>query len=547
MKMKKKSSCKNRISCFKRGFCIVFIFILLVGQTSFLVPTYVKAEPENAADTSEPENAADTDGAADMGDAAAPEESADNEEESDLWPEGIPKSQIAAESACLMDVNSGAVLYEKNARKAQFPASITKVMTCLVALENSSLSENVTFSSDAVYGIEPGSAHIAAEVGEVMTMEQCYYGMLLPSANEVCLAVAEHIGGSKEKFADMMNEKAEELGCVNSHFVNPNGLHDENHYTCAYDMALIARAAYQYETFRTVCGTKYYTMEPTNKKKEERGLLNAHQMVYGWKYPQYQYEYCVGGKTGYTDKSLWTLVTFAKKDGMTLVAVVMRDYGPTYEANEYTDSKALFEYAFEHYYIYDVSNLTETNALTKEDSVLFTRFSPLFDENQNEIYMAKGGSVILPNGADTSQITQQVEYYDEAKDVGGQHVIGRITYEYGGKTIGESDICYRKSDSPRLVTNEKKNKEVKTLLKDVETESKKKMPVPFIIIIIAVVLAAVIFAGWMIIRRRRHEAEFSFYRNRTKKLEEGSIGGSLDIEIKRGKKAKGDRRKPKRW
>lgn len=507
---------KRKVADFlKRGFCLILICLLILGQMVFVPAGVVLAAPE------------------------------DEEEESGLWPEGIPKSHLAAESACLMDVNSGAVLYQKNAKKKQYPASITKVMTCLVALENTSLSENVTFSSNAVYGIEPGSSHMAAEVDEVMTMEQCYYGMLLPSANEACLAVGEHIAGSKEKFCEMMNEKAKELGCVNSHFVNPNGLHDDDHYTCAYDMALIARAAYQYETFRTVCNTKVYHMDPTNKK-EERWLANTHSMVNPAKYPQYEYEYCVGGKTGYTEDSLWTLVTFAKKDGMTLVSVVMRDYGPLYEANEYTDTKALFEYAFENYYVYDMSQLTDDNSLTQEDSTLFTRFSPLFDENKNEIYMAEGGSVILPKGADTAQIKQNVEYYDETREKGGQHVIGKITYEYGGKVIGESDICYRKSEVPRLVTKENTNTQVKEVIKDVEVE-KKKLPPALFLIIGGIALFVIAVVVWFIMRKRAQAAEFSFYRSRNKKHIENRMSGGLDIEIRRGKRAKGDKAKRSKW
>lgn len=510
---------RKAISYLKRCFCFMFVCLLIFGKVAFVPATTVFAEPQEGEEEGGDEG---------------------------LWPEGIPKSHLAAESACLMDVNSGAVLYQKNAKKKQYPASITKVMTCLVALENTSLSENVTFSADAVYGIEPGSSHMAAEVGEVMTMEQCYYGMLLPSANEACLAVGEHIAGSKEKFCEMMNEKAKELGCVNSHFVNPNGLHDDDHYTCAYDMALIARAAYQYETFRSVCSTKVYHMDPTNKK-EERWLANTHSMVNPAKYPQYEYEYCVGGKTGYTEDSLWTLVTFAKKDGMTLVSVVMRDYGPTYEANEYTDTKALFEYAFENYYVYDMSQLTDDNSLIQEDSTLFTRFSPLFDENRNEIYMAEGGSVILPKGADTSLIKQSVGYYDETKEIGGQHVIGKITYEYGGKIVGESDICYRKSDIPRLVTKEKKDTEVKEVIENAEAKKIKKKPFAMFLIIGGVALLVILSVVWIIMRKRSQAAEFSFYRNRNKKYIENRLSGGLNIEIKRGRRAKGDKGRRKRW
>lgn len=156
------------------------------------------------------------------------------------WPQG---DAIESDAAICMDGNTGAVLYGKNIEKQEYPASITKIMTVLLALENGNLDDTVTFSENAVYSIEYGSAHLGLTEGEELTLEQCLYGIMLASANEISNAVAEHIGGSVEKFADMMNQKAEELGCVNTHFVNPNGLHDDNHYTCAYDMALITQAA----------------------------------------------------------------------------------------------------------------------------------------------------------------------------------------------------------------------------------------------------------------------------------------------------------------
>ena len=157
------------------------------------------------------------------------------------WP-----SAVTAESgaAIIMEENTGAVLYEKNSHAENYPASITKIMTALLAVENCDLNEEITFSEDAVYKNEGSTSHIARDVGEKMTMEQCLYGMMLESANECAYAIGEHVaGGDINDFVDMMNERAKELGCKNTHFVNPNGLPDEDHYTSAYDMALIAREA----------------------------------------------------------------------------------------------------------------------------------------------------------------------------------------------------------------------------------------------------------------------------------------------------------------
>ena len=154
---------------------------------------------------------------------------------------GVSAPDVIAESAILMDARSGAILYEKNIHTQRYPASITKLLTCLVAKKNSELSDVVTFSKEAVFGIERRSSNIGIDVGETLTMEECLYAILLESANEVASAVAEHVGGSIEGFAQMMNEEATSLGCTDSNFVNANGLPDDNHYTSAYDMALIAK------------------------------------------------------------------------------------------------------------------------------------------------------------------------------------------------------------------------------------------------------------------------------------------------------------------
>ena len=233
------------------------------------------------------------------------------------WPQG---PAVWAESAVVMDLDSGTFLYSKNMDVAKYPASITKILTTLIAIEHSRLSEKVTFSENAVYGIEQGSSNIGIRLGENLTMEDCLYGMMLESANEVCVAVAEHISGSVDAFVELMNQKAASLGCTNTHFTNPNGLPDENHYTTAHDMALIAQAAYNNATFRKVCQTTTYCIGKTNKCGEERWLSNHHKMLPD---RDYTYEGCTGGKTGFTSLAGNTLVTFARRNGMTLVSACM--------------------------------------------------------------------------------------------------------------------------------------------------------------------------------------------------------------------------------
>ena len=253
------------------------------------------------------------------------------------WPQG---PAIYAESGILVDLDTQEILYSKNIDKQLYPASITKIMTTLVAIESSSPEEPVTFSQHALDSIEWDSSNIGCRLNETLTMEQCWYAMMLNSANEVCCGVAEHISGSIEAFVEKMNQKAAELGCTNTHFSNPNGLPDETHYTTAHDMALIANAAYQNETFRQIFSTRQYEIPPTPQYTETRYLYNHHKMMQPD--TEYYYEGCLGGKTGYTEAALNTLVTFASRSEKTLLCVTMRTQG----RQVYTDTASLFDYGF---------------------------------------------------------------------------------------------------------------------------------------------------------------------------------------------------------
>lgn len=364
------------------------------------------------------------------------------------WPKGPKGNTLSANSAIIMEASSGLILYSKNIDKVHYPASITKILTTLVALENSSLDEVVTFSHDAVYGLEYGSSNIWIEEGEKLTMEQCLYGIMLESANEACLGVAEHIAGSVSKFADMMNEKAKSLGCTNTHFSNPNGLHSDDHYTTAHDMALITQAAMKNETFRKITATKKMTIPKTNKN-EPRYLLNHHQMVYGNKYPQYQYDSCIGGKTGYTSKAQNTLVSIAKKGNLELICVVMQavSHATTSACNQYTDTKQLLEFGFENYKTYNVNKTENTE---NEISPFFTKYNTFLDTSNSPLHLDDNVKIVLPNGVNVSKAKQSVTYNKDVTLQQGENIIGTVTYTYGGKTVGYSNIYFTKEDTPVL-------------------------------------------------------------------------------------------------
>lgn len=256
------------------------------------------------------------------------------------WPQG---PAIEAASATVMDLDSGTFLYSKNAEATQYPASITKIMTTLLLVENCDLDDEITFS-EIVYDIEEGSSHCGIHPGETMTLRDAAYGIMLESANDISNGVAEYIAGSVSGFADMMNERAAEIGCVNTHFSNPHGLYRDDHYTCAYDMALIAAEAFRNPAFREITGTRIHTIPETNLVEEERYLYNHNKMLQ----PEEDYykSYCVGGKNGFTTQCLNTLVIYAEKDGQRLVSVILRVNGA---GKAYEESSAILEYGFENF------------------------------------------------------------------------------------------------------------------------------------------------------------------------------------------------------
>ena len=416
------------------------------------------------------------------------------------WPTG---PEVVSQSAIVMEANTGTILYEKNMNDVHYPASITKIMTTLLAIENTQMDEVVTFSKDSVYKTE-GSG-IARDVGEQMTMEQCLYGVMLASANECAYAVAEHTAGDIGTFINMMNERATALGCLNTHFSNCNGLPDEQHYTTAYDMALIAREAYKNETFRIICGTKTYTIPFTNKHTtEETYLQNHHQMLYPLKTRKYLYDYCTGGKTGYTTVANNTLVTYAEKDGMTLICVVLDAPG----SSHYEDTRALFDFCFDNFKILNVSE-NETSYIedNKQDSGKFGNYEPF-------VSLDETGCVVIPVTAEFADADSEIIYDDSDNDI-----LGSIRYTYAGREVGGANITatnatvdsfeFRNQKSEAVEeegTNSQteestteSNKEQKS-----NTESKKKvfqinLRVVLAVIVALLLLVVIIFLGWKFI------------------------------------------------
>ena len=347
----------------------------------------------------------------------------------EVWPSGI---EIESESMVVMEAQTGTVLLDKKPKQKKYPASITKILTALIAIENSDLDETVTFSEDSVTLNEGDTSHISRDIGEKMTMEECLYGMLLESANECAWAIAEHVaGGNVKEFVSMMNERAERIGCVNSHFSNPNGLPEEDHYTCSIDMAKIAREAFNNKTFREIIGTRAYNIPPTNTHASETPLNNHHAMLNFYKTSEFLYEGCLGGKTGYTDISRNTLVTYARRNGMTLICVIMDSPTPDF----YIDTIHLFDYCFANFVTYSVAKNGGIAEATKKNTGNLIDSSEMFRVDDDVV-------VTLPKTASILDATMEVLPLSKPKD----GVVGTLVYEYGGHSVGGGKLRFAAMD-----------------------------------------------------------------------------------------------------
>ncbi len=341
------------------------------------------------------------------------------------WPMG---PTVTADSAILMDANTGAILYAKDIHAKQYPASTTKILTALIAAEQSSMYEIVEFSYDAVHSNPPGGSHIAMDAGEQITMEQALSAILIASANEVSFAVAEHIAGtgSWEDFIPLMNQRATQLGCLNSNFVNPNGLPDENHYTTAYDLAKIGQAFFSNELLCKFASTKVLHIPPTEHQPDDIYAASTNELLPGRDYP---YEYLVASKTGYTDAAKNCLVTCAEKDGLKLICVVLHDYSP----RQYTDTIALLDYGFANFETVNVSSV-ETKYNVNSSGFFYSDIE-IFGSSKPFLSLNTEDCITLPKTVDFSQTQSTISYNEVTEDT-----VAIISYTYEGHYIGEATI-----------------------------------------------------------------------------------------------------------
>ena len=322
------------------------------------------------------------------------------------WPQG---PGTYGDAAIVMEAGTGSILYGKNIDDQEYPASITKVLTALVALENGNMEDPVVFSHDCVSFLQPGDSSVGLKEGDQITLEQALHATLLASANEAAYAVGENVGKNTGHdynwFLEQMNAQCKLLGGNNSHFANTNGLHDPNHYTCARDMALIGSELFKYPEFFQIVQTHQYEI-PASATCEEHIFQQKHKMLNPNNSNYYQY--AVGGKTGYTSDALNTLITMADNGETQLVCVVLRSQS----GHHYTDTRNLFDYAFQ--------NFTKTPVAGNETS-----------EDIGEILDEEGtGYVMLPKGVEFSDLDMEIVPDDKNN---GQ---ATLNYTYEGNPVG---------------------------------------------------------------------------------------------------------------
>lgn len=331
------------------------------------------------------------------------------------WPQG---PEITSEAAVILEDSTGTTLYAKNMDEVLYPGSTVKIMTCLLALENSNLTDEVTMTATGVSGVTDGGANISAQLDEVFTMEQCLYAIMVASANDIALQVAEHVGGSVENFVAMMNTRAAQLGCTNTVFTNPTGLPDENQHTTAHDMALIMKAATENPSFSPIASANTYTIPATNVSGGARSLTSKFTMTNNSSDAYYQG--CLGGKEGFTEASQSTLVCSAQRNDVTLICVILKG------ASGQTDDEAitLLDYGFSNF--------------------------QLLTLGQDDFSLMSGGQVIVPAGASADSLTIQ--------DTPAGDQVNR-TYFYSGVQVGTAVMEPEQEQDTSLYTSGQANME----------------------------------------------------------------------------------------
>lgn len=355
----------------------------------------------------------------------------------------MDEMHVAATAAVLVEGDTGEVLYAQNAHEKRYPASITKVMTALLTIEaiedgRLSMDKVVTVSQTAMQGLSADGSNQNIKAGEQLTVQDLLYCTLLASANEACNILAEEVAGSVSDFVSLMNEKAQSLGMTGTHFANPHGLHSTEHYTTAYDISLMARAAMAHESFRTIVSTTDYYVPETNLHAQ-RHFYTTNGLLSNWHYIGYTYKYAIGVKTGSTPEAGQCLASAAEKDGRTLYAVVLGAENITDASGKVTDrqsfseSKRLLEWGF--------ANFTRKTLLTTTD---LQGQIPVALSKTEQVVLAPAGELeaMVPKDIAMEELTVTPEFFAQSVEAPVQkgQVLGKVTVSYRGTEYGTLDL-----------------------------------------------------------------------------------------------------------
>lgn len=346
---------------------------------------------------------------------------------------------VRAKAAMLIDLQTGRVVYEQDADERVYPASLTKIMTCLLALENGNLSDIVTVGDNAYYGLDPDSSTAGLIVGEKMTLENMLYCMMVCSGNEACNVVAAHIAGSVDDFVRMMNERAYQLGCTGTQFKNPHGLHDPEHFTTARDLSLIAQAALKSENFKVIVDTPEYTLPATNLSPE-RTIKTTNQLIARNSNNPFYYSKASGIKTGYTSAAGRCVISMAEDDDLSFLAIVCGAATSIQENGDllmesFPQCIRLFDYGFDNFSyvtilspLYPVAQIAVNNSAGSESVAL----AP-----------ARDIRLLLPVGYDEALVRTEVSLKADSVDAPVQSGarLGRVRVYYDGELLGETELA----------------------------------------------------------------------------------------------------------
>ena len=417
-----------------------------------------------------------------------------------LWPVtayAVEDIQLDAKAALLVDGATGTVLLDQDAHTKQYPASITKVMTALLVFEaidrgELRLSDSITASANSVAGLPDDASTADIVAGETLTVEQLLYCLLVVSANEVSNILAEAVSGSVTAFVALMNQRAQELGCENTHFVNTSGLPDNEHYTTAWDIYLFTREAMKYDEFMTIVNTKAYDVPATNKS-EARELHSTNYLISNWRATGYLYSGAQGIKTGSTDAAGYCLVSSAVRTDRQLISVVlgarlMTDSDGSYKVGSFTETARMFDWGFD--------NFTTKTVLTEDEMIQEVPVALSKETAQVAVHPAYTAEAVLPDDLEPEDLVRTVTLDADVVDapVSAGQQLGTITLSYG-------DVDY--ATVPLLAVADV-NASRFLIVKHALKEFFSRTIVKVLVVVLVILVVLVLLFGKTVMRRRRY-------------------------------------------